>query len=47
MVTQQIFQSQLMSDQVHLHWTVVENFQCLILEKCLAGPHGAQGNEGH
>ena len=32
MVTQHIFQSQLMSDLVHLHWILVENFQCVLLE---------------
>ena len=47
MVTQHIFQSKLMSDLVHLHWMLVENFQCLLLKReCLTGPHGAQGNAG-
>ena len=32
MVTQHIFQSQLMSDLVRLHWILVENFQCLLLK---------------
>ena len=32
MVTQHTFQSQLMSDLVHLHWILVENVQCVLLE---------------